>query len=94
MTATIIATLKITDTEKLAAYRGHAANALAKHGGKIIAAGKLGTTLEGANLPGDAVAVMEFDTADAAKNWIGDPELKDVHALRNASGTSSITVIE
>lgn len=85
--------LKITDKEPLAQYRDVAGAALAKHGGALVSASPEVTALEGdLELPNMA-AILSFPTKEAALSWINDPELQDVHALRRASGQSSVHLV-
>ena len=87
------ASLTVTDPEKLAAYRGHAADALAKHGGQLAAAGADFTVLDGAPNQPNVAAIMTFPDRDAALGWINDPELADIHALRRGAGQSDILLL-
>ena len=41
----------------------------------------------------DAVAVIEFPDAAATRNWLEDPELPEVHAMRRQAGKSAIYMI-
>lgn len=93
MTVTLLATMKIQDKAALQNYRQKAGAALAKHGGSVVAAGPLSTSIEGDAIDADTAAIISFPDADAAQNWISDPELASVHALRNAAGKSSIMMI-
>lgn len=93
MSAIIIATLKITDPEKLTAYREHAGAAIKKHGGEPIAAGAYVATLEGPEQDLNAAAIFKFADEQSAKDWIQDPQLSDVHSLRNQAGQSTIILI-
>ncbi|GFE51165.1 hypothetical protein So717_29180 [Roseobacter cerasinus] len=93
MPAYVYVTLDVTNTEKLAAYREKAGDALAKHGGRVLQASSSSTVLEGDRpAPGIAV-VLEFDTRDAAENWRADPDLATVHQLRMQAGATSITLL-
>lgn len=85
--------MTITDPEALAAYRERAGEALARHGGKLEAASPTPTLLDdGLPLPTMA-GVLSFPSREAALAWRDDPALADVHALRRASGTSSIILV-
>ncbi|MEM9631376.1 MAG: DUF1330 domain-containing protein [Pseudomonadota bacterium] len=88
-----IAMITVTDKEVLGAYREKAADALAKHGGQLVAADPEPLVLEAANDVPDITALLSFPTADAAKAWREDPELADIHALRNKGGKSTIVVL-
>ncbi len=93
MTVTLLATMKVENKETLQNYRLQAGKALAKHGGSLIAAGPTTNTLEGDCDFADTAAIISFPDAAAAQNWISDPELASVHALRNAAGKSTILVV-
>ena len=85
--------MNITDPAKLAAYRGKAGAALAKHGGALAAAAPAPTVLEGSMPAPGMGGVLTFPDKDAAIAWINDPELATTHALRNAAGDSSILLL-
>ncbi len=93
MAVTLLAIMEIKDKEILQSYRQKAGEALARHGGSIVAAGPLSTSIEGDALDADTAAIISFPDAQATQNWISDPELAPVHALRNAAGKSSIMMI-
>ena len=86
------ANIIVTKPESLAAYREKAGEALSRHGGKVAAASPHQTILEGEMETGLGV-ILEFETADAAKAWINDPELTEVHALRTGAGSSTIALL-
>jgi uncharacterized protein (DUF1330 family) len=85
--------LTITNPESLAKYREVAADALAKHGGKVEAASREFTVLEGAPSAPDMAAVLSFPNKDAALAWANDPEIANVHALRRGAGASDIVLL-
>lgn len=93
MTTQALAMITVTDKEALGAYREKAAEALAKHGGSVVTADPEPLVLETASETPNLAAVLSFPSPDAAKAWINDPELTDVHALRNKGGKSTIVVI-
>ncbi|WP_204112322.1 DUF1330 domain-containing protein [Shimia biformata] len=87
------AKLTISNPEKLAEYRDKAGSALARHGGKVEQASATATAIDGTpDLP-DVAAIMSFPDADAARAWINDPELAEVHALRRGAGASDIVLL-
>ncbi|MEO0831246.1 MAG: DUF1330 domain-containing protein, partial [Pseudomonadota bacterium] len=86
MTAYAIVTLKISDPERLAAYRDKAADALARHGGEVLHASKDLIALEGEPALPDMAAVLTFPDRTAAMAWKEDDTLQDIHALRQGSG--------
>ncbi|MBG6175421.1 MAG: DUF1330 domain-containing protein [Roseibium album] len=93
MTVQALAMITVTDKETLGAYREKAAEALAKHGGSVVAADPEPLVLEAANDAPNITALLSFPTTDAAKAWREDPDLADIHALRNKGGKSTIVVL-
>ena len=85
--------MNISHPENLAKYREHASSALAKHGGAVLVAGKNNKVVEGSATAPDMAAVLSFPDEDSAHSWISDPELADVHELRENSGDVSIILI-
>lgn len=85
--------LEIADKGPLAQYREVAGAALAKHGGAAVSASPEITVLEGDLTPPNMAAILTFPNKEAALSWINDPELQNVHILRNASGQSSIHLL-
>lgn len=85
--------LTVTDKEPLAKYREVAGTALAKHGGAVVSASPEITVLEGDLTPPSIAVILSFASKEGALSWINDPELQDVHALRNASGQCSILLL-
>ena len=93
MTTHAIVTLNITSPDKIAAYREKAADALAKHGGQVVQASKDLVLIEGASQLPHMAAVLAFPDQNAALAWKNDPELQDIHALRQGSGESTIILL-
>ncbi|WP_428526856.1 DUF1330 domain-containing protein [Roseibium sp.] len=93
MTTHALAMITITDRELLGAYREKAPAALARHGGALVTVDPEPIVLEAAGDAPNIAALLSFPDADAAKAWINDPDLADVHALRNEGGRSTIVVI-
>jgi len=93
MTVQAIAFIYVSDMESLKDYKEKAGDALAKHGGRVITAGPVSAVLEAAGEVPDIMALLEFPSLEKAQAWRNDPDLADVHALRNAAGKSTIMVI-
>lgn len=93
MAVQALAMITVTDKDALGAYREKAAEALAKHGGSVVGADPEPTVLEAAGDTPSVIALLAFPSADAAKAWREDPELAEVHALRNKGGKSTIVVL-
>ncbi len=93
MSVQALALITVTDKETLGAYREKAADALARHGGSVVAADPDPLVLETPYDAPDIAALLSFPSADAARAWREDPDLADVHALRNGGGKSTIVVL-
>ncbi len=93
MTIQLVALIKVEDQEKIQEYRNVAGEALAKHEGRVAKGSLNPEALEAAIDVPDLMAVLEFPTIEKARAWREDPTLKDVHALRNSAGKSTILVL-
>ncbi|MEJ8473998.1 DUF1330 domain-containing protein [Roseibium algae] len=93
MTVQAIALITVTNKDILAKYRDVAGQALAKHGGRVVAGDPDPTVLEAAFDAPNIAALLEFPSVEAAQNWRNDPSLADIHALRNTGGKSTIVVL-
>jgi uncharacterized protein (DUF1330 family) len=82
-------TLVVKDQEKLAAYLKVGGPAVAKHEGKAIAGGPQSQALQIPHGETKGV-VLEFPSANHITAWLDDPELADVHALRNQAADTTI----
>lgn len=93
MSVQALAMITVTDRGTLAKYREAAAEALARHGGKVLAGDPQPVVLEAAGDVPDMTALLSFPSVEAAKGWRQDPALAEIHALRNAGGRSTIIVL-
>ncbi len=93
MTAYAFVNLTITNTDSFAAYREKAGGALKKHGGAPLEVSKAPEVIEGSAAAPSVAVIVTFPDREAAKAWINDPELAEVHALREGSGTSNIILM-
>lgn len=81
--------LVVKDQEALAEYFKVGAAAVAKHEGRAFAGGPGTKVLQAPNELSKGV-VLEFPSAQHAENWLSDPELADVHALRDRGADVTI----
>ena len=93
MTTHLFVTLTVTDPEKMAAYREVAGPALAKYGGAPVQVSSTSEWLDGNGPAPDVAVVLGFPDRGAAKAWRDDPELADVHQLRNDAGNCRILML-
>ena len=73
----------LKDEATFGEYRKVAAEALAKHRVNIVFPPSQTATIDGDDSP-KAIVLLSFPTKAAAQAWRDDPELQDVHAMRNA----------
>lgn len=85
--------MNINNPDSLAQYRELAADALEKHGGSVLIAGKENIVLEGDATAPDIAAVLSFPDNASARAWMDDPELNATHNLRRGSGEVSTLLI-
>jgi len=85
--------LTVTNPDKLAQYRAVAGEALARHKGSVLAVSGETTVLDGNPVKPDQAVIACFPEKRNALDWINDPELADVHALRRAAGGSDILLL-
>ncbi|MGH1480672.1 MAG: DUF1330 domain-containing protein [Geminicoccales bacterium] len=90
MTHYAIVTLVVKDPAKLSEYQAVGGPAVAKHGGKAIAGGAKTQALQQPHGPTMGV-VLIFPSEGHISAWLEDPELAEVHALRNAA--ADVTVL-
>lgn len=91
--AYVYVNLVLKDAEKMAAYREKAGAALQKHGARPLVSTPTQTVLEGNRDETGIGVILEFESPEAAKAWIEDPELQEIHALRQAAGQCAITLL-
>lgn len=93
MPAYVTVQLDITDAETFDTYRKVGGPAVAKHGGRPLSAGRA-TILHDAQNGTAPSVLLEFRDAAAAHAWMDDPELAEVHALRNRGALATVTLLE
>ncbi|GAA6209416.1 hypothetical protein NBRC116601_27090 [Cognatishimia sp. WU-CL00825] len=93
MTAYALVTISLQDPETFAAYRELAGAALKKHNAEAMAVSKEAEVIEGTAPAPDVTVILTFPDRAHAKAWINDPELADVHALRQNSGITNIILM-
>jgi uncharacterized protein (DUF1330 family) len=73
MAAYIVATVRISDPEKFAAYGAAIAGLSAAFGGERVCGGAVTEVLEGSSPIGERVVVVKFPDADSARAYIHSP---------------------
>lgn len=85
--------LKITDTEKMDAYRQRVQANVAQHGGKYIVLGGQTDVVEGTWQPTLPV-MIEFPSLQQAHDWYDSDDYAEIKALRLAASDANAVFIE
>ena len=93
MAAYVIVSIKVQDPVRYEAYKSMVPPTLAAYGGKFIVRGGKLETLEGEWSP-ERFVIIEFPSADQAKAWWGSTAYEEAKALRQATSTSEMIVVE
>jgi uncharacterized protein (DUF1330 family) len=93
MAALVIVEIEITDPVRYEEYKKLAAPTVAEHGGKYVARGGEVETLEGAWRPG-RVVVLEFPSAERARQWWGSEAYGPAKELRHACARTEMILVE
>jgi uncharacterized protein (DUF1330 family) len=93
MAAYVIVEVEVLDKEKYDNYRPLAAKTIAQYGGRYIVRGGASEVLEGDSKPGRLV-ILEFPSAEVARNWYNSPEYNEGRAMRQASSRSRMVVVD
>ena len=93
MPAYIILEIDIHDRPAFERYRAMAPPTLAAYGGRYLVRGGACETLEGDWRPPRFV-ILEFPDSERARAWWSSPEYAEGKALRQASATSQMLLVE
>ncbi len=93
MSAFVIVDVKVTDPVRYEDYKHLAAPTVAEFGGRYVVRGGAAEVLEGDSSPG-RVVVLEFPTAERAKDWWSSDSYAEAKAIRYASATSTMILVE
>jgi uncharacterized protein (DUF1330 family) len=93
MAAYIIVEIEVHDAESYEDYKGMVPSSLEPFGGKFLVRGGKVETLEGDWSPKRFV-ITEFPSVERAKAWWNSAEYAEAKALRHATATSQMIVVE
>ena len=85
MPAYIVATVRISDPDRFAAYGRLIAGLSERHGGTPVVRGPVVEVLEGGSPVGERVVVTRFPDADAARAYVNSPEYLAAQATRQGA---------
>jgi uncharacterized protein (DUF1330 family) len=93
MAAYIVVEVEVKDPARYARYREMVPPSLAKYGGRFLVRGGATETLEGSWAPKRFV-IVEFPSAERAKAWWSSPEYAEAKALRQATASTEMLLVE
>jgi len=93
MAAYLIAEVDVTDPIAYEEYRKLVEKTLEQYGGTYRVRGGAVTLLEGEPSP-KRLVVVEFDSAEQARAWYDSEEYKRPKAIRQASSTGRLLLVE
>lgn len=93
MPAYIVVDVAIQDPVAYDRYKTLAPPSIGKYGGRYLVRGGTTSTLEGTWQP-QRLVVLEFPSAERARAWWASPEYAPAKALRQASATTQMVLID
>jgi uncharacterized protein (DUF1330 family) len=93
MTAYVIVDVDVHDPERYVRYRELAKPVVEAFGGKYLARAGRTETLEGDWAP-TRLVILEFPSVEQAHAWLNSEEYREARALRHATATTRMVVIE
>jgi uncharacterized protein (DUF1330 family) len=91
--AYVIANIDVKDSVRYADYRRLVPPSIEKYGGRFIARGGSIDVLEGDWHP-TRLVIVEFPSAERAREWWESPEYAEAKALRQATSTGTLLILE
>jgi len=93
MPAYIVVDIHISDPELYQEYIRIAPATIALYNGRYLARGGAAEQLEGDRRP-KRIVVLEFPSAQRAKEWWSSPEYAPARAIRERSATAEMLLVE
>ena len=93
MPAFVIANITIVDPVRYEDYRRMVPATLVPFGGRFVARGGQTEVLEGDWRPSRLV-LLEFPSVERARAWWNSPEYAEARALRQATSTGTLIILE
>ena len=92
MAVYLVAHIEVEDAEAYAAYQAAGLPTVGAAGGRIIAGGPGGVSLEGQELP-NGTAIVEFPSMQAALDWYSSEEYQKTIPLRTTCSTAHMVAV-
>jgi uncharacterized protein (DUF1330 family) len=91
--AYVIANIEVKDPVRYEDYKRLVPPSIAKYGGRFVARGGTIDVLEGDWRP-TRLVLVEFPSAERAREWYGSPEYAEAKALRQATSQGTLLILE
>ncbi|MBB2928006.1 DUF1330 domain-containing protein [Paraburkholderia silvatlantica] len=91
MTAFVVVEMADKDNKKREHYSAVAGPSVASHGGHVLARGPAAYLHMGDNFT--HALIIQFPSAEAARQWYDSPEYAEAHAIRNEAFDSRFLLI-
>jgi len=76
----------IVNREEYLAYSRRSVKAVSEHGGRVVVLGKFREAVKGDIQPRQVLIVVEWESPEAFRGYVNDPELADLHPHREKGG--------
>ena len=93
MPAYVVAEVNVTNPEGYKEYSAVVPATIAKYGGRFLARGGKCEPLEG-EWPECRRVIIEFPSAEAARDWFDSPDYEKPKAMRKANSSGRLLLIE
>jgi uncharacterized protein (DUF1330 family) len=93
MSAYVIVDIEVTDAARYGDYKLLVPPTIAAYAGRYLARGGKAEVLEGTREP-HRVVVLEFPTAEKAKEWLNSPEYSPLKVIRHRSAKTNMILVD
>ena len=93
MPAYVIGDVRVENPERYKDYTAHTESTLEPFGGHFVVRGGASTLLEGEWEP-NRLVVIEFPSAQAAKDWYASDAYREIMPIRQEASTGSLVLVE
>ena len=93
MTQYVLVQLDITDETIFSGYREKAGNSASRYEGRQVAGGVGTEVVEDNGLDDRLSVLLTFPSAQHVRDWLADPELAPIHALRRGGAKTVIQML-
>ncbi|MGJ4886256.1 DUF1330 domain-containing protein [Bradyrhizobium sp. HKCCYLRH3097] len=93
MKAYLVLDLAVHDLAAFKVYIERIPAFIARHGGRYIVQGAVPTPVEGGWTP-ERIVILEFPSRQNATDFLGDPEIQDLFAIRHRATSSRLVLVD